>query len=179
MQNPSVENSVGGLVGTLRSDEGFRRHFLAAPAEALQQRGYDPDTIELPESADMMALEARLRLLTPAGSDGDIWEGLKELLADPGADPQFPQVILGPDEPPSTVAIAIAIYGVAIAVGPGDPGDDQQQLRGNNTAADLKVLRALARSEPDALTFSVHGADGLTASALTRDVLDSFLARLN
>ncbi|MFT4954881.1 MAG: hypothetical protein ACI8U3_001255 [Brevundimonas sp.] len=188
MHTPAVENSVDNLVGTLRSDEGFRRHFLASPAAALRQRGYDPKAIELPDSADMEALEARLRLLAPAEGEGDVWDGLKELLADPGDTPDFPPMILGPGGPSTAVTIAIAIYGVAIAVGPGNPvtavvtggpgpGDDEQQ--GVNAAADLKTLRALSKSQKEGLTFSVHGPDGLSADNLSRDVLESFLSRLN
>ncbi len=155
--------SLNALVTRLRADDGFRDRFVASPASALAEQGFDLSRFNLPDGIDGAALERRLTALD--GEAGvDVWSTV-EAWADDGAEPT-PTVDM--------VATVVVIYGTSVVTAVVVGGGSDETL---DDSGAYKALRRLSKLPPEQLTFTVKGPDGLVAADIGRDVLEAFLAR--
>lgn len=167
----------------LGEDKAFRERFAKDPAAVLREAGYDPDQLELPTLIDPDALERRVTRIRRGEEDltGDeaelarlsadeLWDRFAIVRLRDGADPVSASVVQGP-------ATAV-VYGTTATTVVTSAGGGSLAAGGMLSEAQARALRELIGMDPDTLSFSIKGPDGVSVVDLNARTIEALLKRL-
>lgn len=182
-------SDFSAFVTRLHNDPQFRQQFANAPAQTLRQAGYDPTMFALPDKIDANALGQRLTRVFSNQEQVTISD--EKAVAKLTPDQLWQQFgVIGltsteqnlvssvADVSSDAVAIAVVIYGSAVAVSNSNVAVVTQGVPvWMKSIQQLQVLRSLAQQPRGSLQFSVAGPDGVAVHGLNADTVSAVLDR--
>jgi len=173
------------LFSRLGEDKAFRDRFAKDPATVLREAGYDPDQLELPSQIDPEALEKRVTRIrkgeeTLEGTEAELsrltanelWEKFAIVRLREGADPVSASVVHGPA---TAVVYGTTATNVVTSTITGTSGGSNFML----SEAQAHGLRDLIGFDPELLTFTIKGPDGVSVGELNAKTVEALLKRLD